>query len=348
MTSLHSSEERYRELFQNTSDAIWIHDLRGNFTAANRACAKLTGYTTDELLSKNVNEFLSEDAHALASMIKSKLLKGEPVEPRYEQRLLRRDGTEAIMELTTCLIMQNDQPVAFHNIARDITQERKMRDSIRFYLQKVLAAQEEERKRIARDLHDDTSQSLLLLAHQLDAIASDSKNKLSQPVREKLTQLHSLAVETLGGVRRYAQELRPAILDHLGLVAALEWMADNLIAEDGIDVDAQVDLMGRDLVPEAQLVLFRIAQEALGNIKRHAEASRVVIRLESRAERIKMTITDDGKGFEVPLQLGKFSDSGKLGLIGMQERAQLLCGTLNIQSQPGKGTTVTVDVPLEE
>ncbi|GAI14326.1 unnamed protein product, partial [marine sediment metagenome] len=106
-----------------------------------------------------------------------------------------------------------------------------MRDSMHFYLQKVLVAQEEERKRIARELHDDAGQSLLLLAHQLDAIASDSRSKLSKPVQEKLTQVHDLAVETLNGLRRYAQELRPAILDDMGLVASDGEEAVKLSAE---------------------------------------------------------------------------------------------------------------------
>lgn len=347
MANLRLSERNYRELFQNASDAIWTHDLEGRMAVANKACEKMTGYTVDELVGKNVTEFLSEDALALARDVKRRLLKGEPVDERYEQRIFRRDGTEAIMELATRLIKQNGQAVAFHNIARDVTEERKMRDSMRFYLQKVLVAQEEERKRIARDLHDDTSQSLLLLTHRLDAIASDARNKLSKPVHEKLTELHSLAVETLDGLRRYAQELRPAILDDMGLAAALEWMADNLIAEDGIDVDVQLDMLGRDLPHEVQLALFRIAQEALGNIRKHAEASKVVIRLESEAGKVRMVITDNGKGFEVPPRLSDFSSTGKLGVIGMQERAQLLRGTMNIQSAAGKGTAITVEIALE-
>ncbi len=347
MATLSVSEEKYHELFQNASDAIWTHDLDGRMTVANKACEKMTGYTVDELLGREVTEFLSEDALALARNVKRRLLKGEPVDERYEQRIFRRDGTEAIMELATRLITQNGQPVAFHNIARDVTEERKMRDSMRFYLQKVLVAQEEERKRIARDLHDDTSQSLLLLTHRLDAIASDPKNKLSKPVQEKLNELHSLAVETLDSLRRYAQELRPAILDDMGLIASLEWIADNLIAENGINVDVQVDMREHALPHEAQLTLFRIAQEALVNIKRHAQASEVVIRLEAAAGKLTMVITDNGKGFKVPMPLSQLGSTKKLGLLGMQERAQLLSGSLNIQSELGKGTAITVEIPLE-
>jgi signal transduction histidine kinase len=153
-------------------------------------------------------------------------------------------------------------------------------------------------------------------------------------------------VEILSGLRRYAQELRPAILDDMGLIAALQWIADKLTTETGIDVDVQLDMQRRDFPHEAELALFRIAQEALGNIKRHAEASKVVIRLESGMEKIRMTITDNGKGFEVPMRLTDLSSNGKLGVIGMQERAQLFGGTLSIESKLGKGTVVTVEIPL--
>jgi len=347
MANLSASEEKYRELFQNASDAIWIHDLDGKMTVANKACEKMTGYNLDELVDRNVTEFLSEDALALARDIKRRLLKGEPVDERYEQRIFRRDGTEAIMELATSLITHDGQPVAFHNIARDVTDERKMRNSMHFYLQKVLVAQEEERKRLARDLHDDTAQSLLLLTHRLDALASDPKNKLSKRVEEKLTSLHDLAVKTLDRLRLYAQELRPAILDDLGLEAALQWMADKIITEDWIDVDVHLDMQAHELSHEAQLTLFRIAQEALVNIKRHAQASEVVIRLEAAAGKLTMVITDNGKGFKVPMPLSELGSTDKLGLIGMQERAQLLSGSLNIQSELGKGTAIIVEVPLE-
>jgi len=348
MTSLRASEENYRELFQNASDAIWIHDLDGKMIVANKACEKMTGYAVDELVGRNVTQFLSEEARALAREVKTGLLRGEPVEERYEQRIFRRDGTEAIMELATSLVQHDGQPVAFHNIARDVTDERKMRDSMRFYLQKVLAAQEEERKRLAREIHDDTAQSMLLLTHRLDAIASDPKNKLSKPVAEKLTGLHTLAVDTLDRLRLYAQELRPAILDDLGLEAALQWMADKVITEDWINVDVELDMHGHELPHEAQLTLFRIAQEALVNTKRHAEASRVVVRLEADDEKAKLTISDNGKGFKVPKPLGELSSTDKLGLIGMQERAQLLRGTFNILSAPDKGTVIVAEIPLQQ
>jgi signal transduction histidine kinase len=231
---------------------------------------------------------------------------------------------------------------------QDISEQVKAHESRRFYLQKVLAAQEEERKRIACDLHDDTAQSLLLLIRRLDTLIYSNRAKIPRSTEEELSKLVSLAMEIHSGIKRYAQELRPAILDDLGLIAALEWMYDKLITEQGIHIEAEIDIVGEDLSREAQLVLFRIAQEAITNIKKHAEASKVVIKLKSEKHKMHMVISDNGKGFYVPVQLGTMASSGKLGIIGMQERVQLLGGTLNIQSRSGEGTSVIVEIPLEK
>ena len=147
--------------------------------------------------------------------------------------------------------------------------------------------------------------------------------------------------------------LRPSMLLgrtrlDLGLEAALQWMADKVITEDWLDVDVELDMHGHELPREAQLTLFRIAQEALVNTKRHAEASRVVVRLEADDEKVQMTISDNGKGFEVPKPLSELSSTEKLGLIGMQERAQLLRGALNILSERGKGTVIVAEIPLHQ
>jgi two-component system sensor histidine kinase DegS len=343
---LRLSEAKYRELFQDASDAIIIHDMEGNITDANKACEKLLGYSVDELVSKKASNFLRADALALARQIRKKLLSGGKIEQRYEQHLARRDGSEAIIEMVTRLITDNGKPVGFESIGRDVTDERKMRDNLRFYLKQVLQAQEEERKRISRELHDDAGQSLLLLIHRLDALASNPANKLSKQAENKVTRLHSLAVKILDGLRRYAQELRPAILDHMGLVAALGWMAENLEREGSTKVIVKVHGTEFELSPETKLVLFRIAQEALSNVERHSEATKAAVKLEYKPKKIVMMITDNGKGFEPPTRLSDLASAGKLGLTGMEERARLLGGTLQVQSTPGQGTKVTTELPL--
>ena len=297
---LRQSEANYRELFEKASDAILVQDMDGRIVEANKACERLLGYPVNELVGKRVTEFLKEDALALARKVREILLSGETIGQRYEQRIARADGSEAIIELTTTLIARDGKPVGYQNIGRDVTDERRMRDNLHFHLKQVLRAQEEERKRIARELHDDSGQRMLLLIHRLDALASDSSNRVSKRVRDTLTELHDLAVEILEGLRRYAKELRPAILDDLGLVAALKWMAENLSRENGTSVSVDVSGLEHDLSPETRLVLFRIAQEALNNIKKHSEATKATVRLTYGEDRTTLTVSDNGKGFEVP------------------------------------------------
>lgn len=344
---LRKSEAKYRELFQDASDSIMIHDMEGRITEANKVCEKLLGYAVDELVGKKVSEFLEDDALALARDVKEKLLKGERIEHRYEQRIARKDGIKAIIEMSSRLIISDDKPVGFEHIGRDVTEERKMRDNLRFYLKQVLRAQEEERKRLSRELHDDTSQSMLLLIHRLDELASDPANEITESVQEQLTELHGLLVETLDGLRRYAQELRPAILDDMGLIAALQWLAENANREQETKVIVEISGSEQEISPETKLVFFRIAQEALSNVKKHSEATQAKVSLTYELDRIILTVTDNGKGFELPPRLSDMANLGKLGLTGMEERAKLLGGALLVQSKPGEGTIVTAELPLE-
>ena len=342
-----ASEENFRELFQNASDAIWIHDLDGDITDVNRADEELVGYSRDQLIGMNAREFLGDDARHLAARVRDKLMRGEPVEPRYTQRLIRGDGSEATIEITTRLIKRDGQPVAFQNIARDVTREHKLRRSLHFSLQKVLAAQEDERKRIARELHDDTAQSLLFLIHRLDALRDQMTTQAPAETARQLGQLHEIGVKTLTDLRRYTQKLRPAILDDLGLMAALEWLADGIQSETAIEVDVRWDGPQPKISRDAQLALFRIAQEALNNVRKHAGADRVTLRLGVTKGQLVMSLADNGHGFEPPEQTAELSVSGKLGLLGMRERVELLGGELEIKSAPGGGTEVRALVPLE-
>jgi PAS domain S-box-containing protein len=342
--ALRTSQESYEELFTNASDAIWVHGMDGNIVIANKACEKVTGYSPDELIGKNVSELMPLDALSIARAVKTKLLKGQSIDQRYDQRLIKKDGSEAIIELFTRLIKANGNPSAFQNIARDVTEERKLRDNLRVQIHRTLMAQEDERKRIARELHDDIAQSILLLSRRLDILISGAHKPPKASVSE-LEHIQNIANEAYKSLQRYARDLRPSILDQMGLVAALNWLAEELGKELGIKTMVKADKLP-SLHSETELAMFRIAQEALNNVRKHAQASKINITVKADSNNVKMTITDNGKGFSAPRLTGDLAREGKLGILGMEERARLIGGNIQIKSEPGKGTTVLAKAPI--
>jgi len=341
---LQASEQRYRELFENAYDAIWLHDLEGNIIAANEASIRLTGYGLEELHSLKATRLLSEESSEIAKAVEQRLLKGEVSGSVIEVKLIRKDKTEAIIQLATSLFLNKGEPVAFQHIARDVTEEKRLQENLRFYLQQVTRAQEEERKRISHELHDEAIQGLVVLSRQLDALASSGEG-LSEDNSLLLEELRQQTSNIMQGVRRLSQDLRPAALDRLGLLPALEWLASDVAEYSGIAIKVNVLGTKRHLHEEVQLVLFRIAQEALRNVWRHSQATEAEITLEFDERKTRIIVSDNGKGFNLPKTMGDLARDGKLGLAGMQERAQLLDGTLTVQSEPGRGTTVTVVIP---
>jgi two-component system sensor histidine kinase DegS len=344
--ALKTSRESYEELFTNASDAIWVHDIDGKIVIANKACEKVTGYSPDELIGKDVSEIMPPDALSIAREIKTKLMKGQSIDQRYDQRFIKKAGSEAIIELFTRLIRVDGKPVAFQNIARDVTEERRLRDNLRLQIHKTLMAQEEERKRIARELHDDVAQSILLLSRRLDILISGSTHKPPKTPVSNLEDIQAIANEAYRSVQRYARDLRPSILDQMGLAAALNWLAEELDKELRIKTTVKADKLP-PLPSETELAMFRIAQEALNNARKHAQASKIDITVKSDSNNIKMTITDNGKGFSTPRLTGDLAKEGKLGILGMEERARLIGGNIKIKSEPGKGTIVITKVPIQ-
>ena len=199
--------------------------------------------------------------------------------------------------------------------------------------------------RIASELHDSTAQSLITVLQQLENFLYDQPNLPVRKVRE-IQSIREHVKDTLQELRRLSRDLRPSILDDVGLVAALRWIVRELEIGYGIESSLQVCGAERRFSKEVELNLFRIVQEALRNIGKHSNASKaeVVIRFED--DKTTVSIRDNGVGFESPEEITALSRSGKLGLVGMQERVRLLGGVLEIKSEPGKGTSVIVEAPI--
>ncbi|MBA7481804.1 hypothetical protein ES707_17281 [subsurface metagenome] len=341
---LRASEQRYRELFENARDAIWLHDLEENIVAANQACTTLTGYSLEELSSIKAGSLFAEGCVENIRDMEAPLLKGEALGRLAEVKIVRRDGTEAFAQLSTSPVFSDGQIVGFQHIARDVTEQKRMQENLRFYSQQVTRAQEEERKRISRELHDDTIQALVVLSRQLDACTSREEG-LSQDEHLRLEELRQQTNNIIQGIRRLSQDLRPAALDRLGLLPALEWLASDVAEYSGIATRVNVLGTERRLLEEVELVLFRTTQEALRNVWRHSQATEAEITVEFDEKKTRITVSDNGKGFNLPRTLGDLAREGKLGLAGMQERAQLVDGTLTAQSQLGHGSSITIEVP---
>jgi len=341
---LKASEERYRGLFENAIDAIFIQDLDGKIVEANDACGKVLSRGRQELVGANVRSLLAEEGIISAREIKAKLVAGETFGQPYEQQIIRKDGSKGVLKLSTSVIAVDGEAVGFQHIARDVTDEKRMQENLRYYVQQVTIAQEEERKRIARELHDDTAQALIALSRQLDSFGY-KEGTLPPGVAGLLDSLRSKVDTLLQGVRRFSRDLRPSVLDDLGLLPALEWLAADLTRNFGVAAEVRVHGEPMRLPPEAEVVLFRIAQEAMRNVWKHAEAAHADVDLDFGSDAIRLSIRDDGKGFKQPRMISDLVSSGKLGLAGMQERITLLGGTIKISSTPGSGTTVLVQIP---
>jgi len=223
----------------------------------------------------------------------------------------------------------------------------RLYERMRFYARQIIQAQEKERERIARELHDETIQMLTVISRRLELLDTFSE-PLPQDAQQILESVQEMLRGTQRDMRRFVQGLRPPTLAHLGLVAATRGLVSDAAEESGME--AELDVLGeaRRLASEEELTLFRIAQEALNNARRHSGASRVAVRLEFCPANVRLTIDDNGRGFDAPRRTDDLVTLGKLGLIGIDERARSLGGTLTIQSGPGQGTTIIADIPVQQ
>jgi signal transduction histidine kinase len=225
---------------------------------------------------------------------------------------------------------------------------RKGRERYRQLARQILIAQEEERRRISRELHDETSQTLTGLALNLQALADMAEMSSTQDdeFKAKLNKAHSLAIQVGTEISRLIRELRPALLDTLGLVPAIRQYAEANLGPLGMNVSVESKGRAGGLPPEVEVGVFRVTQGAIGNIAKHAQAKNVAIALECKANELLFCVSDDGKGFDVS-EITKIEESGRgRGLFSMKERVGLLGGTCSVKSQPGQGTTVTARLPV--
>ena len=327
------SEKKYRSIFENAGDPILVCDGDGRIAAANEAAALMSGYPPAELPGMPVERLFGSDGRRLLVAAAA-----QESHDRLRLALTRKDGSTALVDAARTALGDDSEAPGVQAILRDITEDERRHEDMRTYVREVTRAQEEERTRIARELHDDTAQSLVLLCRSLDAAVQEGAPA------EKLDKMRSQADSILENVRRFSRDLRPSILDDLGLLPAIEWVAAEMAARGTTSAEVKVEGTPRRLSAEAEVALFRIAQEALRNVEKHAGPCSANVGVKFGPAHVTLTITDNGRGIDLPAR-GQLAQLGKLGLLGMQERAQLMGAEFSIESRPGQGTTVRVTLP---
>lgn len=340
------SEARYRALVTNMPGVAWSADRNGVAVSITPRVERLLGYTPEEVYRLGPAVWFDRigagDVGRVRGAYRALFADGTPFDVEY--RYQRKDGRWIWLHGVGELLIDVSGPPLAYGVFEDVT-ERKHAARIReLLLNQVITVQEEERKRLARELHDDTAQALASLRVGLEALQAA---RTLRQAREHARRLHDIATETLREVRRIAGGLHPRILDDLGLLVALERYATDLGTSRGLAVEVRSKGWdGRRLPPILEIALFRIVQEALANVVRHAGAQRASIVLERTETAVVLGITDDGRGFDVPEVLRSAGADGRFGLHNVRERAAALQGTSEIRSAPGRGTEIVVEIPL--
>ncbi len=336
------NEEKYRTLVEQAVDAIALYDENGKILDVNTGSVNLLGYTREELMAMYLKDVLTEEEIEHNPVRYDVLAQGKSTVKQRKMR--RRDGSIVDTEVRS----QQLPDGRFLSVIRDLTEriqaERELQESYRALRELTAHIQnvrEEERSNIAREIHDELGQQLTVLKMDISWLSK----KLEHPgenVKERLNGLLEMIDNTVRSVRRISSELRPSMLDDLGLPAAIEWHAHEFSKRSGIRIHTQVETGDLKLPAKTGITLFRIFQECLTNVARHSEASEVRVRLFLEGKELQLEITDNGRGF-----LQKEIEKKKtLGILGIKERVSLIRGKYSIESKPGKGTVVLVSVPF--
>jgi PAS domain S-box-containing protein len=342
--ALGTSEATLRSIFNNVSDAIIIIDENGIITKLNPSARRLFGYSSEELIGHSINKLMPEpDRSRHDTYIKKHFTDGKAsiLDTRREVYGLKKDGTVFPMELGVSKF-HVDQSDFFIGTAHDITERKRAEAASRDLSGHLETAREEERTRIAREIHDDLGSLLTALKMDLSWLNKQLPSDLSL-CHDKITIMNRLLGDAIGSVRRIIADLRPSILDHLGLLAAIDWKLDEFSGQNGIQCALTVPEDNIVMDENKDIAVFRILQEALNNIALHSAATKVTVDVATDANSLSMTITDNGRG----MTKAQMDKPGKYGILGMHERARHLGGKVTITSQPGKGTVLVLNVHLK-
>jgi len=344
--ALRDSAERYQRLVELVPDAIWV-ERENQIVFANRACLRLLGADSQEqVLTRSPLEFIHPDFYAAAAQRRTRLTPGVEANPPMEKSIVRIDGKVLDVEIAEAPL-HDERGLSILAVLHDVTErkraERDLRESrerLRELSAALQAVREEEKARVARELHDELGQALTGLKMDLAQVVSMLEPQQVEIAR-RAGAMRTLIETTVAAVRRLATELRPLMLDDLGLLATMEWLTNDFSRRTGIAVDLHLPEAGFESGPELSTALFRVLQESLTNVSRHAQASEVHVSLSEEDGMIRLRVDDNGRGIELTAEPRHKS----FGLLGMRERSEMLGGYVKLNSSPGAGTSVLMVIP---
>ena len=348
-------EERLRLLssaLEQSSDGIAVTDLEGNLLFVNNAFATMHGYAAEELVGRHLSLFHATEQMPSVEAANRQMQntgefsgeiwhvrRGGMVFPALMHNSLLRDEAGNTVGMIGSLI-----DITEHKRAEKALRESEER--LRYLSSQLITAQEEERKGISLELHDEMGQTLTAIGLNLESIGKELTPEHAAMIKDKLAETISLVEHASDHVRDLSLDLRPSMLDDLGLLPTLRWYVNSYEKRTETPVIFEALNLEERLAPEVEIVLYRIVQESLNNIRKHAQAKKVKIRLEQKKKKIGVLIEDDGIGFHSDRAVSETTLVKGIGLLGMQERVRLLGGSLKIRSREGQGTSIFVELPL--
>jgi PAS domain S-box-containing protein len=345
--ALRKSEEKLRLLLDSTAEAIYGMDVEGRCTFCNPACLRALGYeSADELVGKNMHHLIhhSREDGTLFPVEECRIFRavqsGEGTHVDDEV-LWRANGTSFPAEYWSYPQRRGQEVVGAVVAFIDITQRRLAEEALASVSRRLIEAQEQERTRIARELHDDIGQRLAVLAVELEQLQQNFPD-LSPKVRSRMGELQKQTSDVATDIQSLSHKLHSSKLQYLGIAAAMRAFCKEFGEQQNVEIDFQTHDLPRPLSPDISLCLFRVLQEALHNSAKHSGVRNFEVRLWGTSGEIHLTIGDSGAGFDSEAA----KESRGLGLISMEERLKLLKGTFSIESQPKRGTTIHARVPL--
>lgn len=340
----------YRDIFNNFGDAVLMCGLNygktlGNFYNANLTACSYLGYSLSELYELDLLRISAINFEKeLTTVLDDLVAEGQVY---FDFQFKKKNGGTITAEINATLFDYNDKPsvlIIARNSASRLLVEEKLKqtsEQLRNLALHLQSIREEERKNIAREIHDQLGQVLTVLKIQISLLSKKLRDDQKE-LKEKLANASSVIDETVESVQRISSKLRPDILDELGLAAAIEWQSQEFCNSTGITYECDM-ISDIFLDHNVSTAVFRIFQEALTNVARHANATKIKIKLKDSAKSVILEITDNGKG----ITLNQINNPKSLGILGMKERALLFGGMLTVKSSMESGTTVLVEIPVE-